>query len=95
MAFYGNIGGDRSPGEGGGAHGRRFFGMEMNDKTSNLESAQLWQPMLLMVGCAYEFTFRMPWENRGDRMNGAIVIFGIDREAFNTWYGYVDQALKP
>jgi hypothetical protein len=52
MAFYGNIGGDRSPGEGGGAHGRRFFGMEMNDKTSNLESAQLWQPMLLMVGCA-------------------------------------------
>ncbi|MCB1130446.1 MAG: hypothetical protein KDN05_04905 [Verrucomicrobiae bacterium] len=91
---FANMGGDRIHGEVVDDQGRRFFRMAMNERTSNLESAQLWQHLALVEGCAYEITCRMRWDNRGERKHDAIVNFGIYHEASNTWYGPVDQVLK-
>jgi hypothetical protein len=93
--YFAGIGGQGIDGRIVQEDGERFFRMSMNDKTGNLESAQLWQHVGLKEGAAYEISCRMRWENRRDRKDQAIVNFGIYHEASNTWYGPVDQVLEP
>jgi hypothetical protein len=93
--YFANMGGDKIAGMVVAEGNERFFRMAMNDKTSNLESAQLWQHVVLQEGVAYQVSCRMRWENRSERKHGAIVNFGFYHEASNTWYGPIDQALQP
>jgi hypothetical protein len=93
--YFANMGGDKIAGKIVARGDDRFFRVAMNDRTSNLESAQLWQHVSLQEGSAYEVSCRMRWENRGDRKDGAIVNFGFYHEPSNTWYGPIDQTLKP
>lgn len=92
---FANMGGNQIAGQVVARGDDRYFRMAMNDLTSNLESAQLWQHVALLEGVAYEVRCRMRWENRGVRRDGAIVNFGFYHEASSTWYGPVDRVLEP
>jgi hypothetical protein len=93
--YFANMGGDKIAGRVIAQNSQRFFQMTMNEQTSNLESAQLWQHLTLTEGIPYAISCRMRWDNRGGRKDEAIVNFGIYHEDSNTWYGPVDQVLEP
>lgn len=74
--------------------GRRFVTLAMGEKTSNFESAQLWQHLDLREGARYEISVRLRWDNYAADAPAPIVNYGIFHEASRTWYGPVDQVLE-
>lgn len=92
--YFANIGGSGIPGEVRGAGDERFFTMSMGRKTTNFESAQLWQHLHLEEGVRYEVVACLRWDNHAAGAPAPIVNYGIYHEDSNTWYGPVDQVLR-
>jgi hypothetical protein len=91
---FANMGGSGITGRIVEAADARFFTMAMGEKTSNFESAQLWQHVDLREGARYEVSARMRWDNFAPDAPAPIVNYGIYHDATRTWYGPVDQVLE-
>jgi hypothetical protein len=72
----------------------RFVSLSMAPGTSNYESGQIWQHLVLEEGVRYEIACRIRWESFAADLPPPIVNYGIYHEPTNTWYGPVDQALE-
>lgn len=68
--------------------------LQMPGGTSNFESAQLWQHVILRRGARYEISCRMRWDNFAPDAPSPIVNYGVFHEGSRTWYGPVDQVLE-
>lgn len=91
---FANLGGTSIRGTAAEAGGERFVTIAMGEKTSNFESAQLWQHLDLREGVRYEIRARLRWDSFAADAPAPIVNYGIYHEASRTWYGPVDQALE-
>jgi hypothetical protein len=92
---FAGIGGNTIRGEIEDAGGERYFSMRMNSRTSNYESAQLWQMIDLREGARYRVSCRMRWDNYRPGEPAPIVNYGLFHENSRTWYGPIDQKLEP
>ena len=92
--YFANMGGKAIRGIVVDSGGERFIRLAMDTATSNYESAQLWQHVVLREGARYEIRCRMRWDNFTAGAPPPIVNYGIYHEATRTWYGPVDQVLE-
>ena len=92
--YFANMGGKGIKGKVVEAEGNKFITMEMGKATSNFESAQMWQHIVLREGARYEVSCRMRWDNFATNFPVPIVNFGIYHDDTRTWYGPVDQTLE-
>ena len=72
-----------------------FARLTMSPRTGNLEAAQLRQVLRLKEGARYAVRCRMRWDNYAEDREPPIVNYGLYHEPTNTWYGPIDQVLKP
>ena len=93
--YFANMGGTGISGNVVLAGEQQCFTLAMGQATSNFESAQLWQHVVLRKGVRYEVGCRMRWDNYSPAAPAPIVNYGIYNEATRTWYGPVDQVLEP
>ena len=103
---FAGVGGDGVNGavaaEGEAEGGNRFVRLAMGAGTSNFASARLWRAVELKAGVRYAVACRLRRdgyadgdENRDGPGGPPIVNFGMYHPASDTWYGPVDQALRP
>jgi hypothetical protein len=92
--YFANLGGNSIRGTVARSGGERFVTIAMGEKTSNFESAQLWQHLELREGVRYVISARLRWDSYVADAPAPIVNYGIFHEASRTWYGPVDQVLK-
>jgi len=92
--YFANMGGTGISGRIVEEGDRRFVTLAMGEKTSNFESAQLWQHLDLREGARYEISVLLRWDNYAADAPAPIVNYGIFHESSRTWYGPVDQVLE-
>jgi hypothetical protein len=92
--YFANIGGSGIRGEMTAENDGHLFRMSMDRKTTNYESAQLWQHLDLLPGARYHIAARLRWDNYTAEAPAPIVNYGIYHEPTRTWYGPVDQVLE-
>jgi len=74
--------------------GKECVTLQIPKRTSNFESAQLWQHVSLRRGARYEVSCRIRWDNFTPDSPAPIVNYGIFHKDSRTWYGPVDQVLE-
>jgi hypothetical protein len=91
---FANMGGAGIAAKIGKKDDERWISLTMDEKTSNFESAQMWQHIALQKDGRYRISCRMRWDNFDQESPQPIVNYGIFHEKSRTWYGPVDQVLK-